>query len=348
MTTRAAILVEQGKPLIIDEINMPETLAVGQVRVRVHCSGICGSQLGEIDGIKGPDPYLPHLMGHEGFATVEETGPGVRHVATDDTVVMHWRPGLGIDAEPARYGWDDKTVSAGKVTTFNERAVVSENRLTRIDPETEKDIAALYGCAVTTGFGVVQNDAKLQVGESVVVFGAGGIGLSIVQAAHMVTADPIVAVDLHDNRLDLARKMGATHTVNAANGDVRQAMNDVLDGRPLNVFVDNTGRSDIIEMGYNMIGESGRVVLVGVPDHADRASIDTLPLHFGKSMIGSHGGDAQPHLDIPRFHRLYRQGRLDLKSLVTETFALDEINDAIAGMRDGRIAGRCIIDLDES
>jgi len=207
-STKAAILTALRKPLVVTEIGLPEALDVGQVLVKIHYSGICGSQLGEIDGVKGEDKYLPHLLGHEGSGMVLAIGPGVRHVGPADKVVLHWRKGIGIESPTPAYTWNGSKVNAGWLTTFNEYSVVSENRLTRIPPDSDMEVAALFGCAVTTGFGVVQNSAKLRIGESVVVFGAGGVGLNIVQAAALISAYPIIAVDLYDNRLELARRMG--------------------------------------------------------------------------------------------------------------------------------------------
>lgn len=341
----AAILVEQGKPLEVDEIELPQTLAPGQVLVKVHFSGICGSQLGEIDGAKGEDRFLPHLLGHEGSGTVVETGPAVRHVAAGDKVVLHWRKGLGIEAQTPHYLWRGRKVNAGWVTTFNEYAIVAENRLTRIAADSDLEVAALFGCAVTTGFGVVVNNARLTIGESVVVFGAGGVGLNIVQAAALVSAWPIIAVDLHDNRLALARELGATHTVNARAVDARAAIEELNHGRPLDVFIDNTGLPGIIQMGYELTGPSGRVTLVGVPRKGANIEIHSLALHFGKTIAGSHGGEAVPHEDIPRYERLFRAGRLRLKELLTERYALQDVNTAIASMRSGHAAGRCLIAL---
>jgi S-(hydroxymethyl)glutathione dehydrogenase / alcohol dehydrogenase len=166
-TTLAAILVELRKPLVIAEIGLPETLDAGQVLVKVLYSGICGSQLGEIDGAKGEDKFLPHLLGHEGVAKVLAVGAGVRHVKGADTVVMHWRKGRGIEAVTPKYSWEGRSVNAGWVTTFNEYAIISENRLTSIPGDSDLEVAALYGCAVTTGFGAVLNNAKLKIGESV-------------------------------------------------------------------------------------------------------------------------------------------------------------------------------------
>src|SRR5262249_22511582 len=146
------------------------------VLVKIYASGICGSQLGEIDGAKGPDNFLPHLLGHEGSGTVISVGPGVRHVREGQKVVLHWRKSLGIEAQLPAYTWKDRNVNAGWVTTFNEYSIVSENRLTPIPDDSDMEIAALFGCAVTTGFGAVTNNARLKIGESVVIFGAGGIG----------------------------------------------------------------------------------------------------------------------------------------------------------------------------
>lgn len=343
--SKAAILVQLRAPLQVTGIRLPEVLEPGQVLVRVLCSGICGSQLGEIDGAKGEDKFLPHLLGHEGSGRVLETGPGVRHVKTGDTVVLHWRKGRGIEAATPSYDWGGRKVNAGWVTTFNEYAVVSENRLTAIPPDTDPEVAALFGCAVTTGFGVVQNNAKIRIGESVVVFGAGGVGLNIVQAAALVTARPIIAVDLHDGRLALAQQLGATHLVNAKREDARERIREIASPAGVDVFIDNTGLPEIIRMGYELTGPQGRVILVGVPRKGNDVSVYSLPLHFGKVLSGSHGGEAAPAEDIPRYLALYRSGNIRLKELVTHRFPLERINEAIAGMRDGSVSGRCMITM---
>ncbi len=344
-TGMAAILAEQQKPLIVGEIELPAELGVGQVMVRVDYSGICGSQLGEIDGVKGEDRFLPHLLGHEGSGEVVAIGAGVRHVQPGDRVVLHWRKGLGIESEPPCYRWQGKALNAGWVTTFNEYAVISENRLTSIPKDSDMEVAALFGCAVTTGFGVVMNNAGVKIGESVVVFGAGGIGLNIVQAAALSSAHPVIAVDLHDNKLDLARDLGATHTINAAVENAEARITEILGSGALDVFIDNTGNPDIIQTGYQLTGAQGRVVLVGVPHSGKNISIHSLALHFGKTITGSYGGEAIPHEDIPRYQRMFEHGRLQLRQLITETYPLSQINEAIAGVRDGSISGRCLIKM---
>jgi len=342
-TTQAAILVAQHEPLVVDTVELPEELGVGQVLVKLQLSGICGSQLGEIDGVKGPDHHLPHLMGHEGFAKVLGIGLGVKHVQVDDNVVLHWRPGAGIQADPPKYRWQGNPLNAGWVTTFNNHAVVSENRCTKVPANTEPEAAALLGCAVTTGFGVVENNAKLKMGEAVVVFGAGGIGLNIVQAAAMVSAWPIIAVDRFDSRLDLAKQLGASHCINNSTIDAEAAIGEALSGQSLDVFIDNTGVPEIIELGYRLSHERGRVILVGVPRHGNNVSLYSLPLHFGKQLTGSQGGETHPQQDIPRYLRLQQQGKLQLNQLISAHYPLEQINSAITAMRDGATAGRVMI-----
>lgn len=342
-TMKAAILVEQRQPLVIDEVELPSALDVGQVLVKVHYSGICGSQLGEIDGAKGEDKFLPHLLGHEASGTVMEIGPGVRHVKPGDVVVLHWRKGLGIEGAPPSYRWRGQKLNAGWIATFNEYAIVAENRVTPIPADSDLEVAALFGCAVTTGFGVVENNAKVRIGEAVVVFGAGGVGLNIVQAAALVGAYPVIAVDLFDNRLALAKEMGATHLINSKEQEAKAEIERITGVQGVDVFIDNTGQPAIIELGYAITKPQGRVTLVGVPRKGSNINIYSLPLHFGKGLAGSQGGEAIPNLDIPRYQNLFNAGRIKLRELVTDYFSLDQINDAVAGMRTGKCSGRCLV-----
>ena len=193
---KAAILFQTKKPLVLADIELPKKLKYGQVLVKIYYSGICGSQINEIDAKKGSDKYLPHLLGHEGSGVVEGIGDGVSRVKIGDHVVMHWRKSSGIEAEPAKYKWKDKIINSGRVTTFSEKSIVSENRLTVIPKSFSVKLAPLFGCSVPTAFGVVNNDAKIKIGQSVVIFGVGGVGLNIVQASDMVSAYPIIAIDL--------------------------------------------------------------------------------------------------------------------------------------------------------
>ena len=340
---KAAILVEQKKPLIVDKVCLPEELDIGQVLIKIDISGICGSQIGEINGVKGADKYLPHLMGHEGCGTVIETGPGVTFLKKNDFVVLHWRKGKGIQAEVPKYQWKGKSLNAGWVTTFNSHAVVSENRCTVIPPNTDKELAALFGCAITTGFGVIENNVNLQLGQSIVVFGSGGIGLNIIQAASLRNAFPIIAVDIFDNRLELAKEMGADFLINAKEVNAKEEILKILNKRELDVFIDNTGIPKIIELGYEITKTTGKVALVGVPMKDQNINIFSLPLHFGKTIFGSHGGESNPNVDIPRYLNLIQEKNLQIEKLITGRFKLEEINKAIEFMKNGQSAGRIMI-----
>lgn len=340
---KAAILVEQNKPLIVDDVNLP-TLGVGQVMVKIEESGICGKQLDEISGRTGEDPYLPHLMGHEGAGIVVEIGPGVRKVKEGDHVVVHWIKGSGIDSAPPRFDWKGTTVSAGWATTFNEMSIVSENRLTVIPEDVEFDVAALLGCAVTTGLGIVFNNIRLMPGQSIAVFGVGGVGLNVIQGANLVNAYPIVAIDIHKHKLRRAEEFGATHSIHANAARLSEALQELTRGQGLDATVDTTGIASVREIAYNNTSHRGKTILAGVPFHSEKMCIDSFPLHFGRRMFGSHGGETNPDVDIPRYIRLYQSGKLQLKELITHRCSLDEINAAVALVQKGD-AGRCVIKM---
>ncbi|OGT38010.1 MAG: dehydrogenase [Gammaproteobacteria bacterium RIFCSPHIGHO2_12_FULL_37_14] len=344
---KAAILVETQQPLVITDIELPEDLSFGQVLVKVHYSTICGSQINEINGAKGSDKFLPHLLGHEGVGTVEKMGPGVTHVNKGDRVIMHWRPGKGIQCQPPKYKWGNKVVNSGWVTTFSEYSIVSENRLTKVPDKTDLKTAPLFGCAVTTAMGVINNDAKVKIGESVVIFGIGGVGLNLVQAAAMVSAYPIIGIDLFDAKLELAKKFGLTHAINSANEkNMTEKIAAILGNKGADVVIDTTGITRIIEKAYELTHSSGRTILVGVPKAGDNISIYSLPLHFNKSIKGSHGGSAIPDEDIPRYMKLLKEGKMTLDGLITHELPLSHINDAVELMKSGKIAGRILVNME--
>jgi S-(hydroxymethyl)glutathione dehydrogenase/alcohol dehydrogenase len=342
-TAKAAILVESRKPLVIDDIEFPDSLDVGQVLVQVLHTSICGAQINEIEAAKGPDKFLPHLLGHEASAKVIEAGPGVTTVKAGDTVVLHWRPGQGIQSPTPSYKWQGKKLNAGWITTFNEYAVVSENRMTVISANYDLKAAPLLGCAVTTAAGVINNDAKVKIGESVVVFGVGGVGLNVVQFAELAGAYPILAVDLIDSKLDMARMRGATHVLNPLQaGDLDAEIRKIVGQKGPDKVIETTGAKSVIELAYNLTHPDGTCVLVGVP--SEKVTIYTLPIHFNKVLTGSHGGDSAPHTDIPRLIRLNEAGRLSLEGLITHEFPLEEINRALDVVRSGA-AGRVLLNI---
>ncbi len=336
MKTLAAILVEQRRPLEIAELEIP-ALRHGQVLVEIAATRICGSQLGEIAGAKGPDKYLPHLLGHEAGGVVREIGPEVRHVKIGDRVVVHWRQGRGIEAGGSTYlRADGSKVNAGNITTFQHFTVVSENRLTAVPADLNFEFCALLADTLSTGFGVITHDAKVRIGESLIIIGCGGIGLGVVLGAHLAGAYPIIAVDIHDHKLDKARAYGATHVINSTSTDFREAVQTLLGGTA-DVVIDGTGLPSVIEQAFALTAPTGRCVIFGVMAHDQKISLNTLPLHFGKVLTGSHGGGSQPADDIPRLVRMHRAGRFNPSGFVTDRLPLENVNDAIGRMRSGEV-----------
>jgi S-(hydroxymethyl)glutathione dehydrogenase/alcohol dehydrogenase len=336
MKTPSAILVEQRKPLVIGDVAVP-SLKRGQVLVEIHATRVCGSQIGEIDVVKGSDKFLPHLLGHEAGAIVLEIGPEVTHVAPGDRVVCHWRPGAGLFGGGSTYTWRGKDVNAGPITTFQRLAVLSENRVTKVPPDTGFELCCLLADTLTTGFGIVRNDANVQKGETVVLFGAGGIGLGVVVACKLAGATKIIAVDLLDHKLDKAKRHGATHTINASRKDATEHITELLGGQA-DVTIDGTGNPKVIETVYNLTRErGGRCVLFGVMPHDQRVSIHTLPLHFGRTLTGSEGGQSKPEKDIASILQLIAEGKFDPSDFVTHRAPLADVNTIIDAMRSGEV-----------
>ena len=340
---KAAILVEQNKPLVVDEIELPK-LKFGQVLVKIHRSTICGAQIGEIEGVKGSDKFLPHLLGHEAGGVVLETGEGVKTLKQDDHVAAHWRKGKGIESETPKYKWGmNKFVNAGWVTTFNELSVISENRLTKIDTNVSYENASLVGCAITTAFGLINNDAKLKIGESVMIIGCGSVGLSSILGASLVSANPIIAVDIYDNKLELAKSFGATHTINSSNGSIVEQLQNHLGEKEIDVVIETTGSVNMIENSYILARKrSGRAILVGVPHFKKNINIHSLPLHFGKILRGTEGGSTKPNTDIPKYLKLCKDKKIDITRLISKHYDLIEINDAINDIKSGKEIKCCV------
>lgn len=346
-TTEAAVLWKNRSPLIIDEIELPDTLGVGQVLVELITSGVCGAQLNEIDAVKGPDKFLPHLLGHEGFCKILDIGPGVKYVKCGDLAIMHWRPGNGIQSEPPKYRWRGKSLNAGWVTTFNRHAVISENRLTRIgQTAVSKTILPLLGCALTTALGVLEKDLAVSIRDKLLIFGAGGVGLSVINIANFLGVRDITVVDLNEKKLNVAQKMGAVKTVFYENKT--QCQKDLINyfaESPPNIAIETSGRSSAIEICYEVSANQAKVLLVGVPRVGDKASIYTLPLHFGKTFKGSEGGQSYPAFDIPFLLKEMEKKNLNLDNFPTSIYGFKNLNNAIDDLRLG-FPGRMVVDFD--
>jgi len=195
---------------------------------------------------------------------------------------------------------------------------------------------------VTTALGLINNLAAVKIGQSVAVLGCGGVGLNVVQGAAMVSADPIIAIDIYDHKLALAREFGATHVINSAKSDLREEVRRIVGAAGVDVFVENTGQVRLIEQAYELTAKVGKTILVGVPRHDQDITIHSLPLHFGKVLTGCEGGDADPAVDIPRYIRLYQNGKLDLDRIITHRIPFDDINAALDKVRNGEV-GRCVL-----
>jgi len=345
-TSKAAILFKSHHPLIVDEIILPTQLQYGQVLVELIRSGICGTQINEIDEAKGPDQFFPHLLGHEGFARVLEIGPGVQTVSPNDFVVMHWRAGSGIQSEPAVYQWDGRKLNSGWVTTFSNHSIVSENRVTKVTPNLfELNIYPLLGCALTTSLGVLNNDAKVKSSDTLLIFGCGGIGLLLIKLAKVLGIKNIVAVDINKDKLVYAKKFGASSIIKYTDktNTLVQLKNVFRNDLP-SVAIETSGNSEAIELCYELSAPAARVILVGVPRLGSLAKIYTLPLHLGKVLKGSYGGESHPDVDIPEMIELISKGILNLNDYPTHMFKLDEINDAIIKLRSGT-PGRIVLNF---
>jgi len=341
---KAAILFELNKPLRIEELIIP-VLNEGQVLVKLAASGICHSQLNEISGKKGPDKYLPHTLGHEGAGVVEDVGPAVTKVKKGDHVVLSWIKGKGINASPPEYYAGKTRINSGQLSTFNEYTVTAENRVTPIKKEMPLEVAALLGCAVATGMGAVMNNAKVGEGDSVAVFGAGGIGLSAINAAAIQKASIIIAIDVNDEKLAKARELGATHAINASKVEVVPTVKDLTGGKGVDKSIESAGLVDTMEKAFMVVrNNGGKAVIIGNLSHGQRISIDPFALICGKQIVGSWGGGTDPDKDIPRYVDLYLSGKLKLDKMLTHRFSLGQINDAFTQLGKGEL-GRAIIDF---
>lgn len=335
--------METRRPLELVQVSTPKSLGVGQLLIRIARSGACASQIHEIDGRKGKDPYLPHLLGHEAVGEVVGIGPGVTRFEIGDFAIAHWRIAPGLQAAPISLETSIGPVNAGPITTFSEYSVISENRLTPLPTSLELDLAPLLGCAMTTGFGAVTREAKVTPGESAVIVGFGGIGISILKALKLVSASPIIVFDISDEKVGLARSLGADFAINSLSQPttIQEAVFEIL-GDGADVVFEATGSRVAIEQSFSATSRSGRTLLLGVPDGNNPAQISTLDLHLGKSLIGSNGGSSRPELDIPRISKLIETGGINLHDFPIDIFALEQVNDAIDTLRKG-VAGRVVL-----
>lgn len=345
---KAAVLHQLAVPLrIAVDVVCPE-IQRGQVLVKLAYSGVCQSQLMEAKGRRGADPYLPHLLGHEGTGKVVEIGDGVTKVHVGDAVILGWIKGAGLEGGPIRYSCGSEVVNAGSVTTFNEYAVVSENRIVRLPMGVPMDVGVLFGCAIPTGAGIVMNQVQPAAGSTIAIFGLGGIGLSALMATQLFGCSAVIAVDVSEEKLALARDFGATHTINASEQNPFDEIRKLTEGKGVDNSIDATGLVVGIESAFEAVRRGGGVcTFASHPAKGERISIDPYELICGKQIRGSWGGGSNPDIDIPKLAMLYREGRLPLEKLITQRYSLDNINAALDDLEARRV-GRPLIEIDVS
>lgn len=342
MKIKAAVLYELNKPLVIEELET-QALGHGQVLVKILYSGVCQTQVNEVKGVKGPDKYLPHTLGHEASGVVEEIGPGVSRVGVGDYVVLSWIKGPGLEASSSQYLLGNERINSGAITTFSTFSVVSENRITKISREVPHDVTALLGCAVPTGAGMVRNTLKAGPGSSIAVFGLGGVGLSAVLYASAVGCSRIIGVDVKDQELELARNLGATHVINSVKEPVLQKIVD-LTGTGVDFAIESSGVREVMELSFEAIKPGGTAVLAGNVRKGEKICLDPYGLINGKKILGTWGGETQTDKDLPFYAGQYLAGKLKLKRLITHVFTLDQVNDAFAELDKGNV-GRALLRL---
>ncbi len=359
---RVVVLPVADGPLEIHDLQLPDPGA-RQVVARLHSSGVCHSQLHQMHSPR----QQPVVLGHEATGTITAVGTEVGHVAVGDRVIVTWVPRDGAHAgrapDPVTLTLADGSEAVSQnVFTWADHTLADEQFVVKVPKDTRDDVTCIIGCAVITGAGAVKNTAAVQEGQSVAIFGVGGVGLSAVAAARNAGADPIIAVDLDEAKLDFAMRFGATHKINASTTNAVAAIRELtsrddawdIRGKPVcgaDFAFDCIGLKVTMEQivpaarsGSFGVEEGGTAVLVGVP--GTRPEINALDLLVNeKKFIGSIGGSCHPDRDFPIFLDWFEKGVLDLDALVTARYTLDQINEATHCLQAGEIFGRAILEL---
>ncbi len=332
----AAVLEHLNTPLMVRSVRLP-ALLMGQVLVKVLFSGVCRSQVMEVRGGRGDDPWLPHLLGHEGSGIVLAAGEGVTKVKPGDEVILGWIKGDGLDAPGAKYMLADQVINSGKVTTFCNYTIASESRLVVKPASLPFDTAVLFGCALPTGAGMVLNELRPSVNESVLVLGLGGIGLSALIALKALGVRSIIAIDISEEKLGLARQLGATHTFNSSSENFRQTVLALTNGGA-DICVESGGQVATIELGFSLIQKSGgKLLFASHPPEGEMIRLAPHELICGKQIAGSWGGATSPDRDIPKMHTLFQTANIPLGALLTKRYSLEQVNEALDDLETGRV-----------
>lgn len=353
--TKAAVLYEINQPLVVEELEIP-SLNSGQVLVKILFSGICHTQINEIKGLKGEDKYLPHLLGHEGSGIVEEIGEGVTKVKKGDYVVLSWIKGLGLNAPSCQYSKDETKINSGAITTFSQYSVISEDRIFKIPLEVPPKVAALLGCAIPTGAGIIKNELKLKdnglknnqleknkKGKSLAIFGIGGIGSSALLYASSLNLSKIIAVDINENKLEFAKSIGATEVINPNQEEGLKKLNKLINEEGVDYSIESSGVKTIMETAFQAINNQGTAIIAGNLKLGETISLNPFDLIKGKKIFGTWGGKTNPDEDIIYYARKYLNQNIPFDKLISKTYPLNEINQAIKDLEEGKVI-RALID----
>tara|TARA_B100000401_G_scaffold334315_1_gene233318 strand:+ start:289 stop:1329 length:1041 start_codon:yes stop_codon:yes gene_type:complete len=334
---KAAVLFELNKPLEIRTLKR-RPLESGQVFVKILYSGVCRSQLMEVSGLRGEDRWLPHLLGHEGSGVVEDVGPDVKKFKKGDEVILSWIKGNGIEAKGAIYDSDDVVINSGKVTTFSNYSVVSENRLTKKPKNLAFDTAILFGCALPTGAGMVINEIDVNLESSVAVIGLGGIGLSAIAMLLSLKIKNIIAIDISAKKLDLVKSWGVNYTIDASKPNIQELVQEIFpDGAEY--CIESAGRVSTIELGFSLINRNkGKLLFASHPPEGEKIRLSPHELISGKSISGSWGGAIDPDRDIPILYHNFISTDFPLNSLLTKPYSLSDINKALEDLESGKVS----------
>jgi S-(hydroxymethyl)glutathione dehydrogenase / alcohol dehydrogenase len=358
---RAAILRELNQPMTIEDVELGEP-GPGEVEVRLAASGVCHSDWNVVTGATA-NP-LPAVLGHEGAGVVGAVGEGVETVSEGDHVILSWLPACGrcfycsrgrqVLCDVAMEDMFRGTLPGGTLrlsqngdhlfhysylSAFAERCIVPEGCCVPIRKDASLNVAALVGCAVMTGYGAAVTRAGIGPGETIAVFGAGGVGLSAIMGSVLAGARAIVAVDPFPFRRETALGLGATHAVDPGSEDVVSMLRELTDGRGADAAIDSAGVPGVLAHAYASVRRGGTVVAVGLPPEGTVAELPASDLAREEKIItGSFYGSCSPQIDMPIVLDLYMDGSLPLDRLISRAYPLDEINEAFAAMNAGEVA----------
>lgn len=330
MKTKAAILYENKKPLVIEEIELPK-LREHETLIRIEYAGICGSQINEINGTKGKDKFLPHLLGHEASGKVIRIGNKITKVKVDDNVVVTWLKCNGRqNSNPPKY----RNLNGGFVSTFQNYSVIPENRLIKNSFNIPNHIASLFGCMIPTGIGSINKFYDYDSASKVLITGVGNIGSSIILGMSMYDTKEITAIDINKSKLQYAKALGAKY------------INSAIERKGYDYAFETTGNISVTEKAFEALNDKGKLIIIGNSEYKKKIKIDPFEFIRGKQIFGSWGGNCSEK-DIIKYMAMFKTNLLNLNKIPIKTYSLNNINEAIKDFRSG-YCGKILIKMEHN